>query len=497
VLIGFSCAVACQHGPSGHPLGAPGNYAFPIGNAGGDLTGTYPGPTVSKINGVTYTAPLACATLTGTLGFDPQNATGCASDVNTTIQTTCGGAGVGPTVHYAEIVRRWGTSAPRLCATTAIIALSSHTDGSDPVYFDPRISGATTVVSIQGAAPTVVTSGVSLSSVTAKSRAAGTNSLLQADIAASGATGQLVENTSHLSRAWVFKNVSGTVFSFTQPLVKTTVPGFFGPAEVDTWANTDSVNLLTPVNVNLVSYVPLLETNIDAVGANVAYLYQLNIFKPQTFAPVYLGNVRVYECGIDRTIYEENGHYEYDGITLTNVLNRGGMVDVGGGVQAIGGAVTSTALVYIISASSNLALNTAAFTKDYIFGFAGTFAGFILLGQTYFDKNETFQYGYIFVVTGSQLYGTGQIDLQGTARMFLNGGSTFVSTFTGAALVSPGILLNTSSTGCSHTNAAPDVTNCGIATTPQNLDAAAGLTGFGGNAVSTRQGGSSVTNVAR
>lgn len=472
----------------------------------GDTTGTGAGgsiaTTTTKINGVTYTAPVACATLTGTLAIDPQNTTTCASDSNTTVQSTCGGAGVGPLVHYSELARRWGTTAPRLCATTTVLFLSSHTDGTDPVYFEPRINGGSTVVSIQGTAPTVVASGVSITVTAAKNRAAGSNSLLKATLGASSALGQLVENTTHASRAWIYANVSGSTWSMTQPLVKTTIPGFFGPAEVDTWATNDLVNLLTPVSVNLVEFIPEMETNVDAITANLAYLYQLNVFKPQTWSPVYLGNVRVYECSFDRVIYAETGHYQYDGLTLTNDLNRGGMIGIGAQMQVLAGAVTSAALAMSTSVSSTRALTNMQFGRDHILGASGFFSGFLIWGSVssgggvYLDAAQELETGILFVATGSQIWGPSNLNIAGNGRLFLNGSSTFTSTLTGAALVSPGLQLNGSSTGCSHTNAAPDVINCTITTTPAHLDAAAGASGFGGNAHSGQLGGGSATNVA-
>lgn len=61
-----------------------------------------------------------------------------------------------------------------------------------------------------------------------------------------------------------------------------------------------------------------------------------------------------------------------------------------------------------------------------------------------------------------------------------------------AGRVAGGLSINGSPNACSHTSAAPDVVNCGIAVTAANLDAAAGATGFGGNAFIP--GGGSISN---
>lgn len=78
----------------------------------------------------------------------------------------------------------------------------------------------------------------------------------------------------------------------------------------------------------------------------------------------------------------------------------------------------------------------------------------------------------------------------GSAHLQNSTNETFTQRFTAAALVSPGIQINGLSSGCYAT--AAGVIHCAIATTPANLDAAAGAAGFGGAAFVF--GGGSVAN---
>jgi hypothetical protein len=83
------------------------------------------------------------------------------------------------------------------------------------------------------------------------------------------------------------------------------------------------------------------------------------------------------------------------------------------------------------------------------------------------------------------------VQMLSQSHLVIRPGNSFTSLFTASGLVT-GIQLNGAfNTACSHTNAAPDVINCGITTTPAHLDAAAGAAGFGQNAFNL--GGASVS----
>jgi hypothetical protein len=116
----------------------------------------------------------------------------------------------------------------------------------------------------------------------------------------------------------------------------------------------------------------------------------------------------------------------------------------------------------------------------------------------YLDSNFYISSGEIFAQASNYagapiFYGSAShnINLIGSTHMSVIG-NNFTAAFTAPALVSPGIVISGNSSACSHTNASPDVVNCGVSTTPAHLDAAAGASGFGSNAY--LPGGASVGN---
>lgn len=215
--------------------------------------------------------------------IDPANITGCASDSNSGTSSTCGTSGIGPLKTYQELnVHRWGClgnpiACPRLRQSTTITFLSSQTDGTDPVYFTPGVENGALVM-IQGvltAAQQVCST--TLSAVTSKSIAS--NQLL--DVAftscAGAAANQLVVNSTHSSRAWIYKSDGGGGWDMGQPLTPQAPPKsiFTGIYEVNTWAHPDSVVVYNPVQINLATYEPQY---IDQ--SSLPSFYQATVFDP-------------------------------------------------------------------------------------------------------------------------------------------------------------------------------------------------------------------------
>ena len=422
---------------------------------------------------------------------DPSNTSGAASDNNncTTTSTPC--------LTWHEINdHRWGcigspNACPRLRQNTNITFISSHTTTSDPVYFYPSIENSAYVV-LQGAAPTVVAT-VSLSGVTAKSTTAGANSLLIANIGGSGAANMLLENTTHPSRAWAYASFGGGSFSITQPMVKLTTPfSSTPPAEVNTWANTDSVKLLTPVSVNLVAAVPVYtDFNNSSGGFNLLNIYQLLVFNPAASADQsFVGTfVSTGEVNWTRVININQGFNNNSNSFVNYNTLLAGSVDSSSSFWVFGGEVSGA-----ISGNGGNAL----LDGDVIINGGGwqQYGGEVIWGRVYMDAASLVFSGTMDLIqefyAPAVIYGnTGKIiNVEGSSR-FANVGQTFVNAFTAPSLVT-GIELNGVATACSSTGGATPTIACGISTTPAHLDAAAGAAGFGGMAFNL--GGASVGN---
>jgi hypothetical protein len=413
---------------------------------------------------------------------DPSNSSGAASDNNncTTTSTPC--------LTWHEINdHRWGClgspqACPRLRQNTNITFLSSHTTNADPVIFLPSIENSS-FVTMQGAAPTVVAT-VSLSGVTPRSTAAGSNSLLIANLGASATVNMLLENTTHPSRAWSYASLGGNSFSITQPMVKLATPfAKTSPAEVNTWTTGDSVKLMVPIAINIVQAIPVM-TDLDPVTSyNVLNIYQLSVFNPASDADqMVLGEFSaIGETSIGRVANISGGFSgNTDTLTSFNSLMNSGSLSTycsffmyGG---AIGAAVSATTAAILLD-------------EDVIIGGGGfqISGGRIEVSRVYLDATLSLFTGNVQIVqqffTPAIVYGsaTGTILVTGNSRVAVSG-DTYAHIFTAPTLISPGISLNGSSTGCSSTGGATPTIACGISTTPAHLDAAAGAAGFGGNA---------------
>ena len=374
------------------------------------------------------------------------------------------------------VIAKYGTNQPYIPATIAFVFISSHTDNTDPILpeFAPMAAKGA-VVSIQGTTPTVVTAGVILSGVTAKDRAAGANSLLIANLGATGAVGQLVQNVTHPSFAAVYKSLGGNSFSMQQPLAPQTIGQSFPfPTEVDTWANGDTVNLLQLIAINIAGAAP---RGVDGSGAFT--IYQCTIFSPNganasTCSLSSLGQTILLQTVISqRAVSAEGAFLDVYGCSLPSTTI------IGASFTWLGGACSFLA-VYESVATIDL---------DAIFGTVQAMGGTNKFGCAYVDTGFSQVGGDIQVtnqvLTTRQLYGSAAAtwNLLGDCAAWVNtSGQTFAQTFTAPNLVA-GILLNGSGAGSTHTNASPDVLTSNVPTTPANLDTNGTIWRFGGASV--------------
>lgn len=442
--------------------------------------------------------------------YDTGNASTCASDGNSCTSTTCGaaGSGIGPCATWQEIyVHRWdclGTPAacPRLRQATTVTGVSNATDNSDPISVMPQYENGGFLAFTGNTTNTAAVFTLNA----AKNRTAGSNAMLSGSFSAgTPATGVMVQNTTAAksSIAEIHTTAGGANWNLTQPLAPLTFPTTtLAPAELDTWASTDTVNLVTLTKMNIVRFTP---TIIDANGAgsNFGYLSNLRVFDPQ-------GN------GADQIVL--NGAVQSQQVVFergVSFMSMQGTIAIGNMAHDVGfincyflGGLFSTAhtdTFFVVGGGTNNFTNAAGeanFDGDYIaggFGFNAIANTNVGIGFVFLDANSQWNTGSVIRFTTGQygghvLYGTTgkTMNFKDKSTGLMSG--TFTNGWTQATLVSTGVQLNGASTGCSHSNANnPDVQNCAISTTVAHLDAAQGIAGFGGTGFNP--GGASVSNI--
>lgn len=347
-----------------------------------------------------------------------------------------------------------------------------------PIPCTPPATENGAYFALAGGPPTVVSSGVSITVNAAKNHAAGSNSLLTVTYNASAAVAQLVQNTTHASRAWIYKNVSGNEYTTTQPMVLNSIGGPSAPAEVDTWATNDTVNLLQPVQVNIVDFEPVREDY--AAYTNSSYIYQLTIFDPLGGgqSSVVLGTgVNVYESRSQRII--SGGRFSEDWfLGLANFFDDGG-IRAATGVDWFGGALPSTAIF------TEIAGYFSEFDGDAIIGGTNYLYGQSGWGQVYIDGLINIAPGGDAVIEqgqygGNYIYGSaaGNFEPDHATVRYHQGAGGAATYFTAPNLISPGFKLNfePQTVGCvllaggASLTTAPSGT-CNVAVTVANLDA--------------------------
>lgn len=270
---------------------------------------------------------------------------------------------------------------------------------------------------------------------------------------------------------------------------------------MNTWASTDTVNLLVPVAINVVSIDGILG---DANGGfnNAFFLYNMTVFDPAGAGNNELNignNIVMLEVGTQRiaVFNGQAGENNAAGRLTSNVFYQGGIASFGGGFIAatIPGFVGDPTLQGGATLLASIFSGPALMGSDFIWAGNGAFAnGFSLNSNLFLDGNIS-NFGGTVVVAGAStvIYGSGtnNINMMGSSHLDNATGNNFQSTFTAPGLVT-GIKLNGGTSVSCHTNADPDVFHTAT-TTPAHLDAACGAgTGLGSNGFQI--GGASVAN---
>lgn len=414
---------------------------------------------------------------------DEQNTSGTARDSND------GRTAATALLTWGEAVRRWGSVNPALSISSLLITFLSEC--TSEVRFTPWISNGVfpEMTAVDGPITPAVLAGV-----TPKGRTAGANSPLIATLPAGTAVGDQVRNTTagKLSRCSVAKALGLNSFELTQPLVHVVGEVMFPlPAEVDTWANLDTVQIVRQVRVNFAEVEGVL-FGFDANFANALTLSNMTLADPEGIgnSNLELGpGVNVVESTVER-FRVGSGTVGLTDLNV-NVLWQGGGDVLGNEAQFIGGGFVNLGWNFL---GSNMVFDadfvfeaiTSFVNGQTIFGFAfigggsGNTALFATNAQLRF---QTGAYG------GHVIYGRAAItvNLTGTTHATMVSG-TWAAGWTAPTLVT-GVTMNGGTVAQTHTNATPDVVTSGVTTSVANADAAT-------NGVMMVWGGASLSKAA-
>lgn len=383
------------------------------------------------------------------------------SDLNT------GKTAGSPLKTWKALVALWGTISPILRQSTTITFLTSQSDNTDPVIFQPVLAnGAMCVIS---GTLTQVGAGT-LGTITAKNRS--TPQLLKAATLPAGAAADvIIVNTAKSSSAIIYSSAGGGAWNISQPQNNVTAP-FTSATEDDTWSTGNAVTLYTTTGVNIVSVSATL-ADYDAVNFNnFLYLQNLTIFDPSGAGDdhaiigdyVYLNNVISQKLGLfprgagDSTLLYVNASFRFGNTSLCPAP----LLQFSGGI--IGSSIISTVASGFV------------FANDVILAGQVNMKGLNVLNNAYVDTGVT-----LFIsdncTVANHVWGPGSLEVDGCGTLlYPSGANQAVATL----LIKGGFKLNGLTTAFSVTSAG--TLHGGITISAANLDAAAGVAGFGGTA---------------
>jgi hypothetical protein len=374
--------------------------------------------------------------------------------------------------------------------------LATQTSASDVIVLKPSIEeGNSLVINCPlGAAQQSLTA--TLNTVTSKNK--GSNQALESTFTVTSgavAVGQFLINSTHASRNWVATNPTGSTWLLTQPVQALTAPMNLALeptlTEVDTWAHNDTIIGYTPIGINLLDAEPIITAN-DANLSTGLYIQNCNAqvlpgFSIATNTPV----------GRDVVFVESSFQGALD-------VQPGGFDTWVGGYNTFAGASPAGFLVEAYP-DANLKVFAGGCIGNSMSGSMNVDYDFVFSGEANYDLNGVI--GTVYIDTESdvgvlgqnamevaqawlalppEVYGPGSLGTAfGNTVQYPSGAGEAVDTFK----ISGGLNINGLTSACSHTNASPDVLNCGITLTAAHLDAAAGASGFGGNAFIPGLGG--------
>lgn len=457
--------------PSALNLAGGANYVtglLPPANFGtltltGDTTGAASGGTIatqtSKLQSFSgpLTAPENGSWSQASWYLDPQSAVATCSDTNAGTSSSV------PLCTFAEITRRWGTTAPNLPQTTTIYLESSQTGATDPAVV--TVAGDSLYIT---GVPSQQASGT-ISSLVALNRS--TPQFLTISALSGMAVGQLVTNTTRGSSAFVYK-LSGGVATLSTPVTTST------GVEDLSWANGNSITSST---------LPALWLQqITATGTNAGYVSDINIENPSTpsTAPFYFGsNTMVISSSVQGPAVCQSTASRTFGASATNVyfestlagqnLFVAGIPSVGGQAPVFTGSLNITSGIvgqllggsFLFYGDPILASLGSGHYHNVDSGIVGYDTGLAVDSQT-LTVNQ-----YLILQTAAPVWGTGSLNISGGVVEFVDSAVNVLKLTGSLSIQGQTSVMSTSATGTAL-----------VTLTAANLDAAAGPTGFGDNA---------------
>lgn len=506
----FGLAACKVPATDGHKLAAAGNYAYPIGNAGGALTGAFPNPGVGADSGagpVLVGAYPPSSWATTDWYIDPQNVSTCASDANTGTSATCGAGNIGPLLTWKQVqVVRLGLFG-QACATFSNnvnfhFVSSDLASNADLVSLCAYIkNGAAVVIRADSFGTLLATS--TLSSFVA--RVAATNTPWSYNVASGTSIlyGSLMVNTTQANTlSWPQATPSSATpvagpWNASPPMVQLALPtagnGVGHPSVRNNWANGNAVQLYSPISIAIGN---IHATTIDN-NTPPMVLYHLNLGAGTASGgyPAHVGgDLDIIECGAAG----DAADYIWDTTTAAHL--QSGLFNVEMYDLYMPGSG--------LAGNSNInqfRLYGGTLVTGNLFGGVSS----VIDGDNYLSASINligpWTIGSVYLASGTVLslygsdtianqdYGVGHIYGPGILNTVGRLSNTTGSTFTTVLPVSSGggLQINSQTVAC---NGGPAnlTTACNLAITNTNLDATFGVTGFGGNA--QVPGGGAISN---
>jgi hypothetical protein len=295
---------------------------------------------------------------------------------------------------------------------------------------------------------------------------------------------RFIVDTTVAANFWVYKLVSGSTWSLSQPISPVLPDTFNFPSEVAV-VSGNAVTVNTLVNVDLVDFEPIL-SDYDSNFTNQGTLYRLNVLAAgaNAGAAVHMNNdVQCLECSSDRPVDIVGTRY---GIThWFNANLAGGLYGGGVGIDNFASHLVPAQVAGVVGAAStswpsslNLNFDTILSNSAGSGAFTST-VQFLAVGTGYLDGGLNVIGGVDLSVSAqffdssNVLWGPGTLNMAGTSRLHYAAGAGAAA----AALKVTTIQANGQTKVCLGNPAASTTTlPCNITLSAATLDTQLGTT---------------------